>query len=665
MESILNQTTTLFVAGTSGDDLWDLYLESFPEGTNSVFRERRGHDCSCCKQFIRQFGNVVAILDGKMVSIWDFDSESDYQPSLDAMSALLHSGSVSDIFMTKTQAVGTVSNLERTEDGVRTWEHLHVSLPSHLVSNSGKTVPEMMAQTRDVKNVFVRSLNEISEGSIETVLDLIAQKSLYKGDEWQGALQKFLALHNEYHSLLESEMDLWAWVKAVEIGGTIGKIKNHSIGVLLIDISNGVIDLNEAVRKYEAIVAPRNYKRPKATFTEKMVMQAEQTLTDLGLLESLGRRHATIDDITVNNIVFANRDATNQMSGGVFDDLIIHDATPARHNFDRVEEISVEHFVEHVLPRATDVSVLVENRMAPNLVSLIAPTKDSPSLFKWSNGFSWAYSGNITDSSMKERVKAAGGNVGGVLRFSLQWNEGGDNQNDFDAHCREPNGDHIYYPNKGARWPSTGMLDVDIIHPGRDQIAVENITWDTISKMDEGIYELHIHNYEHRGGRSGFSAEIEFDGQVHSYEYNKELQPNDNVMVAKVALKDGKFEIFKSLPSSLSSKEIWGVQTNQFHPVSVAMFSPNFWDGQMGIGHKHYFFILAGCRNEDQPNGFFNEFLREEFMPYRRVFEALGSKMKVAQANSQLSGIGFSSTKRNSLVVKLEGHTKRVLRVVF
>ena len=74
-------------------------------------------------------------------------------------------------------------------------------------------------------------------------------------------------------------------------------------------------------------------------------------------------------------------------------------------------------------------------------------------------------------------------------------------------------------------------------------------------------------------------------------------------------------------------------------------------------------FMLKDCINPDNPNGFFNEYLTNELYNHRKVFEALGSKMRVADCDNQLSGLGFSSTKRNDIVVRVKGNIDRVFRL--
>lgn len=668
-EKLTGNVDQLFEVNVDKDELWNLYLDSFPSGTNEIFRERREYDCSSCRQFVKNMGNVVVIKDNKVITIWDLETGSaKFQPVVDALAKHVKSFAVSDVWVNKFGAIGVAKNYEPIEnEGVRTWEHLHLKLPKKFVVSNSKSEAELKGQYRDVRNVFKRSLDEITEESLNTILELISQNSLYKGEEWRAVLKQFLKFKKEYENLKSDELKAnYAWEKSIVAGGSVGKIRNHSIGVLLVDISEGM-DLDTAVKRYEKIVAPSNYKRPKAIFTQKMLDEAKETITQLGYLESLGRQHATLDDITVNNILFSNKDAAKRISGAdVFSQL--SNTIPLNpKKFSKVEEISIGDFLNNVLPTASEVELFLENKHSQNMVSLIAPQdKDAPSMFKWNNPFSWAYTGNITDSVMKENVKAAGGNVEGVLRFSIQWNEEQHDGNDLDAHCKEPGGYEIYFRNKRTLSPTGGMLDVDIIHPTRGVAAVENITWSNTDRMKEGKYEFFVHNYSHNGGRTGFRAEIEIDGQIYSFDYNKELRQDEKVVVAEVTYSRANgFTINEKLPSSLSSREVWGVQTNQFVPVSVVMFSPNYWDEQQGIGHKHFFFMLKDCVNSENPNGFYNEFLKEDLMKHKRVFEALGGKMAVKDVEDQLSGLGFSSTKRNDVLVKVKGNSERVLKIKF
>jgi hypothetical protein len=658
---------TLYVTDIDKDKLYELYLASFPAGTNNLYIERTEHDCSACKQFIRTFGGVVAIVNSELVSVWDvLGLDSTYEPVAAALSAYVKSMPVVDQFMHSESKIGIASNVAQLKNGdVHTWHHLHADLPSKFIVPHGTSVGAAIGELRDRKNVFMRSLEELTIDSVETVLDLISQNSLYRGAESKALLQCFLTLQKVYVDI--ANKDLFCWDVAAKESPSITKIRNSAIGTLLIDVSEGV-ELDVAVRKFEAVVAPANYKRPKAVFSTRMLEEAQKTVIELGLLDSLSRRFATVDDIKVKNILFANTDVMRQVvSTNVFTQM--KEAIPASpKQFNGIEEVPIEKFLAEVLPRATSLEVLLENRHAGNLVSVIAPgNATAPSMFKWGNAFCLAYSGNIADS-MKQRVKEVGGSIDGVLRYTIQWNENGDNQNDFDAHCKEPNGNLIYYPKKRVVQKSSGVLDVDIIHP-KDNVAVENITYSDLSKMLEGPYSMEVNTYSSRGGLSGFRAEIEFDGEIHSFDYPKATRTGETIPIAMVHYsKANGFTIERSLDSSIaiSSKNLWSKQTNQFHPVTAMMLSPNYWDEMQGNGNKHFLFMLDSCINNEKPNGFFNEFLRNDLMPHKRVFEALGSKMQVTSDNpKQLSGVGFSSTQRNSVIVKVTGHAQRTIKITF
>ena len=94
------------------------------------------------------------------------------------------------------------------------------------------------------------------------------------------------------------------------------------------------------------------------------------------------------------------------------------------------------------------------------------------------------------------------------------------------------------------------------------------------------------------------------------------------------------------------------------------MMSPNFWDGH-GVGNKHYFFMLDGCLNDGKARGFFNEFLKPDLDAHRKVIEMVGNKMTAVESDRQLSGLGFSSTQRSSLLCRVKGSFTRTINILF
>lgn len=216
---MIKDVNHLFEVSVDKDELWNLYLDSFPAGTNEIYRERREHDCSCCRQFIKAIGNAVAIKDNQITTIWDFRTDdTTYQPVLNALAAFIKSHVVSDIYVSKFKKIGTLQNYEELENGqVKEWSHFFLELPDKFVDRSSRSEGDIKGTFRDTKNVFKRSLDEISTDSLDTILELVKSNTLYKGEEWKSALTEFRKYKKEYDKLTnETEKNNYAWEKSVK-----------------------------------------------------------------------------------------------------------------------------------------------------------------------------------------------------------------------------------------------------------------------------------------------------------------------------------------------------------------------------------------------------------------------------------------------------------------
>lgn len=669
------QAGLLFTVNITGDDLYTEYLSAFPKGTNEIFRERTEHDCSCCKNFIRNIGNVVGIdqKTGALITVWDRIEglPRPYDEVSAIMGSIVRSHIVDSLFQCDMPNYGAESTVELRDGVTHRWNHFFSGpiAKQHYDKNQAGT---RRGKFNTDRGVFKRALDEISPDAVAAVLDLMADNNLYKGTEYQPAVAGFKALQDQYHASLKRkglEFDNHTWLNANQHGALI---RNTAIGTLLQDLSEGK-PLEAAVKSYEDKVSGTNYKRPKALVTPAMVNAAMATIKELGVEPSLERRFAKASDVNVNDILFVDGSLRSQMKGGLGDLLMAHAKGPRMHAAPaNAEEVSIHTFISKILPQATGLELMVENRHQGNFVSLTAPAHaDVEPIFKWPNNFAWSYDGNIADSELRRNVEKLGGRVDGVLRFTHTWNYDARNASLMDLHVfmpgssRHEDGQHDRYPT-GQRvgWnhrndgPSGGVQDVDYTEAAPEGcVPVENITFPDMARLKEGQYVFKIHNWQHRNPtKGGFRAEIEFGGQIFQYDHPEPLSHKEWVTVAVATLKDGVFTIEHKLPTSSTSKDKWGIKTEQFTRVDTMMLSPNHW-GDAGVGHKHFIFVLDGCKNPAPTRGIYNEFLKPELEKHRKVFELLGSKTMcpVVEGEAQLSGVGFSATKKDMVTVRVNG----------
>lgn len=655
-DHLMESDTYIFQVDTDKSAFYQLYLDSFPAEMNPMYRARREFDCSCCHHFLNQIGSTVIwdVENNRWTTIWDFDADDPgYNQVNQALHSLVINAPISRPFFTDNAHVGQARSFEGAER-VRAWDHYTIVVPQKFVVPRAELGSRASQWVSDRKT-FMRTLDEISLDAMKDVYEWCKTGTLYRGETWVKSLDSLICCKQLWDS---GDKYRYSWIFPATCAEPVLHIRSSSIGTLLQNLSEGM-DLDQALRAYESIVAPENYRRSKPVFTQRMLEQAKKTVMDLGYGDSLARRFATEDDISINDVLFVNRDERPVLNDPFV--ALSKQTENKQQDYSNAPSIFIDEFVQTILPQTQSVEAYFENRLAANLCSLIAPVnQESKSMFKWDNNFSWAYRGNITDSSIRENVAKAGGKVNGFMRFSIQWNDiaGDYNKCDYDAHCvfTEPSRREIYYGHM-VDDSSHGMLDVDRRHIKENEVAVENIVWGNKALVlgKDQTYNFMVVNYERFGcqSTSGFRAELVVGDEVYHFDYPRYIGQTEKVPVATVVVKRGKITVIPTLPAqSATSHKIWEVPTNKFVPVSLMCYSPNYWQNN-AVGLKHYFFMLKGCQSDETPNGFYNEFLNSELLPHRKVFEALGAQMAVAPTSNQLSGLGFCASRRNTLTVRI------------
>lgn len=666
LDQLLVKPNEVFITDVKGDDLFAAYLAAFPAGTNPIVKTRTDHDCNCCKQFVRNVGMVVRLHpDGSCHTVWDEAARSNLYPYAlvaKVLQEIVLKAKVVDRFILDAKfprfGKDVTRSLDPNTNNVKSLYHFYTGdLPKAFLSTS---VGTELNRYRTAAQVMERGLNELTTEAIDMVSSLIEANSLYRGEEHRNAVAAFHTLHQTYHALPVTARNHFIWRNT---GNPAAMFKNTVIGTLVQDLSEGK-DVEQAVRAFEHKVAPTNYKRTTALVTPGMVQKALTTIRELGLEEALERRFARIEDVSVNDVLWVDSSVKPLMKGGLEGTLMaaVGKNAPKASAPEAAEDITLSDFMTRIVPETTSMDIWFSNDQVGNMMSITAPIHPEPKqLFKWDNDFAWSYGGNVTDS-IKERVKKAGGRVDNVaLRVSLSWY----NYDDLDLHVHGPKGLHIFFGNrKGA---TGGHLDVDMnVGPGGSREAVENIMW--ADMVPNGEYTVSVNNFNQRETSDvGFVLEVENQGNLIHYAFNKMVKNKDTIMALNLTLKDNKITrcdiVDSSIVASTLNQEKWGLTTNAWVKVNTIMLSPNYW-GNNAVGNKHTFFVVDGAHNNEPCRGIYNEFLNNKLESHRKVFELIGDKTKCVPTENQLSGLGFSSTRHVQFKVKVkQGNRQRIFNV--
>jgi hypothetical protein len=614
-------------------DIFEQYLAAFPAGSDPVFRTRTEHDCQCCKHFLRRLGIVVSVKNGEMITLFsDLDLPAPYNVVAEKLDSYIRSRPIESVFRTKERSYGMDHNYDKQN---QRYDHFYGKIDNkHYSYDKADT---LRGEKESVYKVFKRGLTELNIADIDTVIDLIDSNGLYRGEEHKQSLSAFRKLMLVYK---ESEnKDLFIWEHLNERSACI---RNTVIGTLLVDLADGK-DIDVAVKSFETKVAPANYKRPTSVITQKMVESAIETLNTMGLGGAIYRRYAKLSDVSVNDVLFVDNDVKNKMKDGIAT-LLESSIKQSKSTTKNSITISADDFITKVLPTARNIELLLENRHLGNFVTLTG-SDGSERIFKWNNNFAWSYDGDVTDS-VKQRVKAAGGNIHADIRVSLSWF----NFDDLDLHAKTPDGKLIYYADK------QGILDVDMnAGSGTTRTPVENLAF---VKPKSGVYKISVDQFHRRETIDfGFSIEIENDGVLQQYSYSKALRDKEHIDCFTFTVKGGKVvDIKTNLVGGDLSQEKWGLKTQTLIPVTSIMYSPNHW-GENKVGAKHLIFALKNCKNDKPVRGIYNEFLRSDLEKHRKVFEVLGSKTKCQPTEDQISGVGFTSARGDSVSVNVNNRS--------
>lgn len=351
-------------------DLFDTFLDNVPQ------EDRQYHTCSCCRNFVNRFGDVVTIDEvGRPVSaMWDLDDTPEYyKPAVSAMLRRIESQRVKTPFLSSELTWGSPVT------GV--WRHMSI-VPGkeHIYKRSTMTAGQKMAELREDFKTMITALGEFNEPMLEQAVKLLKTDSLYRSEKVLGAAEWLLKLRRDYDAAVQYRPNiLWKAVATAPAG--FCHPRSSMIGTLLEDIAAGM-NYNDIERRFKAKMSPLVYQRPQAAPRAGTIAQAEKVVEQMGIANSLKRRYAKLEEL---NSIWVKRkvEKAGKEGKGVFGHLAPREATQVKDMLLPAITVTWDKFQRTVLPGAERIQCYIHNSRANYGAFTTAADNDAPPILAW------------------------------------------------------------------------------------------------------------------------------------------------------------------------------------------------------------------------------------------------------------------------------------------
>ena len=621
LQKRIDKTEMLFVTDVNKYALTDLYLKSFPEGTNPIFKTRSEYHCNTCFDFIRNVGRCI---DENGESIFRIkDLQSPFDIVFEKLADYVEQHNPIHPFLTNRK-ISTESSIVKYEDDNQVYKFYHLFYDFEEKGKYfDKNAYDKINDSKHRIETLTILLNDLVDhiDKIEYIASLLPK--LYRGNQYIDITDKLIKLLKEYSEITnEKSRKLFVcknWNHECVF------YKRQAVYVF-IDKYIKTNSIEDAEKLYLQTVSPENYRRIKTLASQIELEKAINTLKEHNLVHSLYRKHATIADIPNDYVIW-------EQPKDILDDLLTGIETKDQVKIPKnIQTLTFDEFLNKI-KSASKIEVVKDNKSSSFVCAISAcQYPDATPIFKWRNHFGWSFMGGLSDATLnfREKVKRWGGNINARFRISLIWYA----TDDLDLHLETPK-THIYFDNKSS-YNSNWQLDIDMNRNRSVMTADEPVENIFTNQPEDGNYLIYVHQYCRRNiaKKDHFFIEIEFPGFHKIFKYPKRLPHNLRVDIGEFKIKNGALIEFKPTNSVIECEA--GDKRKELVNIEYVLHHEET---------DRYFFVSSRnnlIEKDTSMRGFFNEFLDSRFSQFKRVFEQLGDKSSYKIDPNGLTGFGIS-----------------------